>query len=185
MGRQVNFYLHTQDLASFFQLLKERDVVFIPTQYDEQQLSIIENPSVENPEDMYLVRKEDLDKLTFRELGGINKAWGIDMSIAPVIELDRSGYVPEYGIIKRGRLYFRPDYYEGSELMTKDETFICWADSLIGMIRRKLIKRKEIRGFKSTFYLGEYANEWVERNSAEVRSGGYILEITKLTDHHE
>ena len=180
MGRQVNFYLHTKDLASFFQLLKERDVLFISTQYDGKQLSIIENPSVEDAEDMYLARKEDLDKVTFREWDGVyKKTWRMDLHKAPVIELLKSHYNSEHGIISRGRLYFLPDYYDDSELITKDETFIKWADSLIGTIRRKLIKRKEINGFRATFYLGKYADEWVEQNSVEVRSGGYVLEIVK------
>ena len=180
MGKQINYYLHTKDLEWFYNMLKERNAVFVPTQYDERQIEIIEYPSITEAEDMYLVRKEDLDKLTFSKLGGVNKAWGIDtFKDAPVVELDRSGYLPEYGIIRRGRLYFQSDYYEETKLIKKDETFLIWANSLISAVRRKLVKRKEIRDFRSTFYLGEFANEWVEQNPVEVKSGGYVLEITK------
>jgi hypothetical protein len=178
MGKQINFYLHNRDLEWFYEILKKQNVVFIPTQYDERYLTIIENPSVTEVEDMYLVRAEDLNKLTFCELGGVNKAWGIDRhKESPIVEFDRSGYLPQHRIIRRGRLYFRTDYLSESKLIKKDESFLKWANSLINVARRKFIKRKEIRGFLNTFYLAPYANEWVEQNNVKVKSGGYVLEI--------
>lgn len=178
MGKQINFYLHTKDLEWFYGLLRKRNVVFIPTQYDEQKLTIIETPSLTQAEDMYLVRKCDLNKLTFRELGGVNKAWGIDIfGSAPVVELGRSDYWADRECITQGRLYYRTDYLGDpkSALIKKDETFLKWGDSLISTVRRNFVRRSEIRCYSRTFYLGPYADEWVEQNTVEYTGGALTL----------
>ncbi|MDR2038576.1 MAG: hypothetical protein LBQ60_11700 [Bacteroidales bacterium] len=179
MGKQINFYLHSKDLESFFEILRKRKAVFLPGLYPENKLEKTEHISIEKSENMFLARMEDLDKIKLKELAGINTGqWTIDR-YSPVMDLDSSREIPELRVITRGRLYFQSDYYMDSKLVRKDENFVKWADSLLSVLRRKLIKRTEIGGFTGTFYLGQYAEEWVEQNNVKVDSGGSRLIINE------
>jgi len=175
MGRQINFYLHTDDLKSFYEVLGQKKAVFCRHNMNENRLIIVD-PLIDGENSrLILLRNEDFTHVKFRKS---NECWYIDNS-SSVVELDRSRYLEEEGIIVRGRLYFQSDYYECSELIKKNEDFVKWANSLLNTLRRKLEKRTEIRGFISTFYLGRNANKWIDANNVKVDSGGSRLIISK------
>lgn len=175
MGRQINFYLHTDDLKSFYEVLGQRKAVFCRHNMDEDRLIVVDPLINGDNSRLILLRNEDFAHVRFRKL---NECWSIDNS-SLIVELDRSRYLEEEGIIIRGRLYFQSDYYKGSELIKKDEYFVKWANSLLNTLRRKLEKRTEIRSFIGTFYLGKNANKWVDTNNVKVDSGGSRLMMSK------
>jgi hypothetical protein len=185
MGKQVNFFLHTNDMKDFYEILKSHNVVFLPIEFVDEKIITLEKFPDDYQESMFLVRKEDLDKVKLYEAdsGKFKGKWRIDNTKSQGIEFEAGRYLPESlpdkELISRGRLYFQPDYLnENQKLVKYDETFIKWADALLNKVRRKLVKRKEIGGFISNFYLGKYADEWVN-NANDVAAGGTAIYVPK------
>ena len=106
MGRQINFYLHTDDLESFYEVLEQRKAVFCQHNMNEDRLIVVDPLINGDNSRLILLRNEDFTHVKFRKS---NECWFIDTG-SLIVELDRSRYLKEEGIIIRGRLFFQRDY---------------------------------------------------------------------------
>lgn len=177
MGRQVNFFLNAEDQKDFVELLGTwENLVFLPDRsltgkatIPDQGFRTCESDDLS----LYLVRKEDLHEVKFYFLPNQN-CWYVDSLRSPVIQYSRC-YATD-SLIRRGRLYFQPGYYEESDWVEKDHAFVAWADRIIKTVRRKLRLHKLPLGSNScTEYLGKSTLLWAQENKALLQSGGSEL----------
>jgi len=170
MGRQINFYLHPDDLDDFEEILKSQsEVEFLPYYHYDNIVSTVPNTI---PIDIrkegtriYVVRKNDLKQI---KLVNIEKFgyWLVDDNHLPVLHYDRSIF--DGNKILRGRLYFQPQYVKDLQMVDKSEEFVKWADNIIKTARKKLKKYKfDMGGWGFSEYVGSNTKAWLEQNKQE------------------
>ena len=178
MGRQINFFLHSDDQKEFDEFLKSfGDVVLLPYYHFDNKVSVIKDTLIRNIETegerIYLIRPEDLKNVKLIHIEKFNY-WLVDDNSLPVLHFDRSVF--KDNVINSGRLYFQPQYVENMQWVKKSDDFINWADRIIKSARRQLKKHKyEMGNYSYTEYLGKHALEWFVNNNAEVGAAGHKL----------
>jgi len=161
MGRQVNFYMHPDDIADYEQVLKaDGNVCFLEEPTPTPQIKIRQTLAV--PEtgkrwiDLYLARESDLPHIVVKHVP-VQDYWLIDVVRSLAVQFDTSYYNGE--VLGRGRLYFQTGYYDSNDqCIDKPEEFVRWADRLLRWIRRHYKRDPE-----TGFYLEPHAWEWVAK----------------------
>jgi hypothetical protein len=168
MGRQVNFYMLPEDLLEFEQMLRSKeDVYFVEYRLQEPKLKTMETLTVQEMGKSwltcFLVRVCDAENLLYKYVP-VQNYWHIDDDRSPAVELWRCYF--DGSILRRGRLYFLPDFYDDKgQLVKKPEDFIKWANSLLQWVRKKYKRDPE-----TGFYIGPHAEAWK-------KGGGKLVEI--------
>jgi hypothetical protein len=168
MGRQVNFFMHPDDLAEFDAMLKARGhVCFLenkspgPKPVTRQRLL---TDATSQPRTIYLVQERYLHDV--RTIA-INARTGeqfhlIDEGRSPVVELLPSAF--DGNVIGRGRLHFLPgDYDSDHQYMNKPADFLKWGDSLLRWIRRHYRRHPNLG-----WYVGPHAALWVSQDGGQL-----------------
>jgi hypothetical protein len=149
MGRQVNFYMHPNDLLEFEADLRSRSTIYLlqskwpssePCYVSSTHLKLGQRLDLTDLT-VYLCRQEDAKHLAVQHRSSLGY-WTVDIRLSPVLEFWRSYF--DGKVLKRGRLYYKP---EG-----RTPGFVKWADSLIRRVRRTYIKED--------FYVGPHAAKW-------------------------
>jgi hypothetical protein len=158
MGRQVNFYMHPDDLAEFEADLRSRWAVrFVPGKLSSAQLVFLDTAKsglheCRDRDDLhvYICRTEHAEfvRADHRPTLGY---WAVDVYASPVLEFSRSSF--DGRVLKRGRLYFIP---EG-----KPREFVRWADAVIRRTRRRYVREG--------FYVAPHAAKWRAECGGEFR----------------
>lgn len=173
MGRQINFFLNTDDQKDFDDFLRTFDnVCFLGYFNKSNSPTIIDDTIIRDQlkegRRVYLVRKQDLKNIKFTFIEKFNY-WLIDDSPSPVLHFDRC--VSYNNDLRSGRLYFEPKYVQNLQWIEKDVDFIKWSDSIIAKARRYFKKYKykyESSSYEYTAYFGINAMKLIEEKKAEI-----------------
>lgn len=145
MGRQLNFYMHPDDLAAFQCDVERRHAVVLASRATSP--SSVRLPTVlvtkygVEPLCIYLAREEDLHLVRHDEIGE-SRDYAIDSLRSPVIEFSRCYFGD--GVIRRGRLWFSTGYFEnGGERRNQPEEFVRWASGWLRSLRRQYLRLKD------------------------------------------
>jgi hypothetical protein len=87
----------------------------------------------------------------------------VDDLRSPVVEVHR-GLLREMSTLVRGRLYYSTEFYEGTQLAQKSETFKMWATAILTFFRRKLQKR-------SFGYIDRETLDWIRSGDGRLFDG--------------
>jgi hypothetical protein len=158
MGRQINFYMLADDLSEFEEAIRSKEsVLFVKDRLSAPEIQALDTLTIPEmgttPLFLYLVRKEDVEKVVIKSVAG--KYWKVDTLRSPAVELMRSYH--NESLARRGRLYFQPGFYDSEGCwIDKPQAFIKWADSLLRWIRRNYRRDPQLG-----FYVGPSAAKWV------------------------
>lgn len=112
------------------------------------------------------------ERSTFLSFGYLEnrKEFYIDIDKSNCIVFSVGGFYPYSDKeLHRSRFYFVTKYYEGGELVEKDEEFLTWADDVLKKFRKQvLIKAKEL----SDYYVTANFIEWVKKMEARPTPDG-------------
>jgi hypothetical protein len=169
MGRQVNFYMGSEDLVEFEQMLKKRGgISFIPYELSREAVEAVPTLLLAREKSgtpsytMYLARESDLGNIRQFYHVAIHGYWFVNELNSPVVEMAKS-FVQDQ-MIRRGRLYFNTGYYDQEDhWVEKSKEFIRWADSLLRWIRSHYVIERT-----TGWYIGPQAQQMVD-------SGEYTL----------
>lgn len=155
MGRQINFFMHPDDLQEFeLEIKKNPEVIILAAKSDQKKPTILN--SLGGKMDclgIYLTRKKLIDQVKLEYIA-MQKYWLIDGLTSPAVEFDDGFF--DGKILRRGRIYFETGFYDTKEKwQEKPEEFIKCGDSLIRWIRKKYKKDS-----KSGLYIGHCAEKW-------------------------
>src|SRR5437870_1183518 len=140
MGRQVNFFLHEDDQLEFDLLLKSfGEVILVPYFQYQSKISTVGDTIIRDIKTegsrVYLVKPRDFISLQLEHFEKFGY-WLLKDNQLPVLHFDRSVFNGDS--IKRGRLYFQPQFVNDLGWVNKSEDFVKWADNIIKKVRRKL-----------------------------------------------
>jgi hypothetical protein len=182
MGRQVNFYMLSDDEYEFLDFVtSKKELKIIREDSRQPGLHIIEDYHVFSNEEKFTwscviwdqtmpieprffksqpLGKWNADYRIFSETGEIK--YSIDVMNAPVIEYSRSG-INQNGVLTRGRIYVQlyelldgNFYYKGKQLEDLYSRLARW-------LRRNLIRVEEIG-----WYAGKKALEWIQSGGERI-----------------
>ena len=107
--------------------------------------------------------------LSFNYLENRNEFY-IDIGKSNCIEFSVGGFYPYSDKeLHRSRFYFATKFYEGGELVEKDEEFLTWADAVLKKFKKQfLMKAKEL----SNDYATANFIEWVKKTEARPTPDG-------------
>ena len=159
MGRQINFYMLTEDEQEFMDVvtaqigahvLLERSDSSSPTQVQTlppqgtrtaRQGVVLWCPSVCAPPMM-------------KELG--HRSYIVDKTNSEVIEFSRSEVIDDR--LQRGRLWYAEEWWDAEfRAHPKRSEFLTWAKAVLGVVR------KQCRNQRDGLYIGRHAEEWTAR----------------------
>jgi len=159
MGRQINFYMLPEDVASFQKMLEEKhpDTCFIADASQSEDLKFLATLAVHEMGrerlKVYLVQRPFLSLVHMRRRGSIGE-WLVDGELSPVIEFGRCLY--DGRILRAGRLYFTTGFYaENGQWVQKPLEFAKWAESILKWVRRNY-RKDSLTGY----YVGAQAYSW-------------------------
>lgn len=179
MGRQINFFLSSKDEIEFDEFLKKfEDICFLAYYNETNKPTIIENTiirnSLKNGRRIYVVRKQDIDKVKFEYIENFNY-WLIEDHSSPILHYDICLTFDNH--IQSGRLYFEPKYVENLNWVEKDFDFVKWSDYIISKTRRFLKKHRykyENSKYEYMVYCGEDALKLITNENVKI-SGDKII----------
>jgi hypothetical protein len=152
MGRQINYYMTSEDHAAFEERLRRAgDFVAIRRRSDIPKPQAVDLSS--NLDTLYLslVRPDDLSAVITEEIPARREHY-VSCLYSPVVEYSRC-YQGD-GFIRPGRLYFQEGYFDGAgRWVTKSDAFIAWARRLLRQAHTLLAVRRS-----SFYYVGERAD---------------------------
>lgn len=169
-SKQINFFLAPEDLPKVIALINENGGGIYkmqagtkePTRYNllinEEsiiQVCVCKDGRTTNLSYVYLENRKEF----YIEIGKSN-----------CIEFSVGGFYPYSDKeLHRSRFYFVTKYYEGDELVKKDEEFLTWADDVLKKFKKQfLMKAKEL----SNAYVTKNFIEWVKRTEARMTPDG-------------
>lgn len=168
MGRQVNCYMLPADAVEFLKAIGNMERVYFmnsrQTTFDLQPIPVSTIREIGTLSIFgYLARAADLPsiRLQFVPAQGY---WTIDDAQSPVVQFNRGFY--DGTILRRGRLYFQPWYYDNSDWATridKSPAFVRWAENLLRWVRRHYQRDPE-----TGFYIGPHARAWAAQGAGRL-----------------
>jgi hypothetical protein len=160
MGKQIRFYMHTQDEEEFVKFVLQKSTVKILRVISQDQNFMVEPKSFLNTSDLHQVffwdssigpfsthisrhfrKRFDKAEGTYVETGDI--FFTFDKTNSPVIEYTRS-FIRTDGKLTQGRLWADTNRLIDNELVKKDQKFIRWYDEIANWIRRNSKKNNNI-----------------------------------------
>lgn len=170
-SKQVNFFLAPEDLPRVIAFINENGGVIYkrdantkdkPVSYD---LLLNEESIIQ----VCFCKEGQETLLSFVYLEKRNEFY-INTDESNCIEFSIGGFYPYSDKeLHRSRFYFVTKYYEGDELVGKDEEFLTWADNILKKFKKQvLIKSKELSGN----YVTEKFIEWVKQTAAKPTTDG-------------
>lgn len=160
MGRQVNFYLTQMDQVDLERKIRSHGEFFsIGAKTTNGKPQILDSTVIKNMGReylaIYLVRPSDLTAIRWTGLSEQDHK-SVDEQRSPVIEFVRCYQGPDY--LTRGRLYYQGTYFDSDgNVVSKNQEFLTWADSVIKLVRRVLSKGP------GSEYLGPQVRELCEK----------------------
>lgn len=158
MGKQVNFYMHPDDLNDFNKMMRlDKELKMINNISQSKKPEVRESLTVTeyNKERLtiYLVQSKYINDVKMKFIAKQNY-WLVDELCSAVIEFSRCYF--DGVIMRRGRLYYQAGYYdENDNWKDKPEDFKLWADKKLSWIKKNYQKEKGVE-----FYVGSHAKEW-------------------------
>ena len=156
MGRQVNFYMHPDDLTEFEADLRSRSKIrLLSSKWSTAQARYLPTAELILPERwdlddlaVYICREEDAEYFVMQHRPVLGY-WTVDIHASPVLKFSRSYF--DGKVLKRGRIYYIP---EGKPL-----DFVRWADALIRRVRSSYVREG--------FYVAPHAAKWRAESRGE------------------
>jgi hypothetical protein len=167
-GRQVNFYLTPSDLLFWEKLIREKIPLCLlestsTSSHPRRLLTAMVSEMGHTPLNIVICHPEQVRSVEMNHLER-RGLWAVNIARSPAIELSRCYY--DGKILRRGRLYYVPGYFEGDVWIEKDSSFVAWADRILNRTRRILKKQP---------YLGEYAGPEVLGWGAKAKEIGKAI----------
>ncbi|HYG75279.1 MAG TPA: hypothetical protein VEK08_09785 [Planctomycetota bacterium] len=154
MGRQLNFFMLPEDIAQFEQFVKTHPNVCFIEERQKTRFPQFVDSLTDKQLRLYLVKKENLNELTFIE-NAEQGYWEVDQSVyLPAIEFIPSRF--DGHILQRGRLFYQTSYYTREGWKEYPTTLIKWGDSLLRWLRKNLVSDARIPD-----RLGNQAKKWI------------------------
>jgi hydroxymethylpyrimidine pyrophosphatase-like HAD family hydrolase len=170
-SKQINFFLAPEDLPKVITFINENGGVIYKRHADTKDKPVKYNLLI-NEESIIQVcvcKEEYTAFLSFEYLQN-RKEFYIEIGKSNCIEFSFGGFYPYSDKeLHRSRFYFVTKYYEGDELVKKDEEFLAWADDVLKKFKKQfLIKAKEL----SDYYVTANFIEWVKKTEARPTPDG-------------
>ena len=167
MGRQVNFFMDTQDHLEFLRwvLSRAENLIFdsrSTTSMPQQILDPIHDIGSRIKRKCCVIRREDVGDLKLDPVG--DNDYRVDTRRSPVVEFSPS--IRDGVNIRRGRLFFDGGYYsEGNVWHSKPEKFCMWANQLLAWVPQHFANE-----VSDGVYIGPDAKKAVETEQVHLRS---------------
>ena len=149
MGKQLNFYLQTEDFSEINAFLKEQNYVLddcFSARKDLAFLSSVNEKGLQISWKKYITKAEFADKIQSRFLDS-RQLYKINELYSPVIELLLSTENPEKKELSRGRLFYQTGYYDKAGIwQEKEPEFIQSAEKLFRWFRKNFAKSETAYG---------------------------------------
>ena len=149
MGKQFRFIMDDSDQEKLIQKVSEQGIVL----YNDRHKGIKEVSSL--PDGfwihLYFIKYKDVEIIK-----SSNNPLGVDVWTMPVLEFRQTTVRNNVSEIQRGRLYFHNTYFEGDNLIYKDEELEKWYKELIKWIKKEL---KCVQIMEYTKLTKEYVSE--------------------------
>ncbi len=152
-SRQINFYLTAADEAELVRHFgRQGEYAILASNAKDCHPELREIAEIGKTESdrlqVFLAQAHDVEAVILRPAR--KDLWYIDVERSPVVEFDRC--IQTKDKLGRGRLYFVTGYFDQQVVVSKDRSFVEWANGFIKIARRTL--KKDPASF---FYFGEEA----------------------------
>jgi hypothetical protein len=170
-SKQINFFLAPEDFPKVITFINENGGTIYKRHADTKDKPVRYNHLI-NEESIYqvCVCKEGRTKILSFEYLEERKDFYIEIGKSNCMEFSFGGFYPYSDKeLHRSRFYFVTKFYEGDELVKKDEEFLTWADEVLKKFRKQfLMKAKDL----SNAYVTVNFIEWVKKTEARMTSDG-------------
>ncbi|MCS3795073.1 hypothetical protein [Niastella sp. OAS944] len=170
-SKQVNFFLALEDLPRVIAFINENGGSIYKEYADTKDKPVRYNPLINEDSiyQVYVCKEWGTTILSFIYLEN-RKEYYIEIGKSNCIQFSIGGfYSYSNKELHRSRFYFVTKYYEGDELVKKDEEFLTWADDVLKKFKKKFLRKaKEL---PNTYVTANFI-EWVKKTEATMTSDG-------------
>lgn len=149
MGKQFRFIMDDSDQEKLIQKVSEKGIVLYNDRYNGTK-KVLSLP------DGYWIHLYFLEYKDVEIIQSGNNLLNVDELRMPVLEFRQTTVRNNVREIQRGRLYFNNTYFEGDNLIYKDEELDKWYKELIKWIKKEL---KCVQIMEYTKLTKEYVSE--------------------------
>ncbi|PIT87393.1 MAG: hypothetical protein COU31_03160 [Candidatus Magasanikbacteria bacterium CG10_big_fil_rev_8_21_14_0_10_40_10] len=157
MGKQINFYMHPEDLKKFDSVLKQEiDLKIFYTTSKENGLDFLDDVVIKKygEERITVMLTKDLYLKNIKLNRIKENQWSVDSIFSPVLEFVRCYFDGKQ--IRLGRLYYQEGYYDARGLWQKHpDEFIVWCKKMCGLVEGMSKHDKQ-----TSAYIFPHALEW-------------------------
>ncbi len=163
-SRQINFYLHDQDLLLLENYLQKIGFQFIADRMPTPTFIILNSLKRQKSEPQrLLVLANQTDKIQFLTSQTDHR---IDQNISPIISVWVGGYHAEKNMFFRGRLFYQTHFLQDGEWQKHQEEFLKKAEQLFKWFKRHFIYQKE--GIFTQCYTSEAVLQAIQKQNAKI-----------------
>lgn len=165
MGRQVNFFLLPEDMAECInRIQKLGEMVIFPVISSERHPKILNESQIAELDkgdySLCVSKSKYLDRIESDYIA-MQEYFYVDVHKSLAIELWQCKMADN--ILRRGRLYYTPSYYEDDVLVEKDPEFVKWTQAVL---------RAAVRGLKRDpavgCHIGPHAEQLYKEGKIEL-----------------
>jgi hypothetical protein len=172
-SKQLNFFIHPDDLISIESFFLQKEVVIIrqPTLDTDAFFSdsLFSPPNTLHFNKVYVTKRDFEDKVFFRWVEP-QKYYLVEVEPSYVVEFSFDGFSDNMTKLHRSRFYFIK--YDSADAFEKNADFIKWANEMI-----KDFKSSFLCSLESRFY-SEKALQWMKMKNAVVHPSGLFINAT-------
>ncbi|WP_398492795.1 hypothetical protein [Variovorax sp.] len=163
MSRQIEIYLTPTDIEILEQLLMEIEPLeVLHSRSPAASVRILKSLNFSENGHRWLfyglIRRQDVKNIKMNYVAP-QKYWAFDVMESPLIEFSSCFF--DGKILRRGRFYYKKDFFLDAGLCEKDGEFLAWAAKVFLSVKKNLTRR-------GGFYYGKEAIELIDKNVVNI-----------------
>jgi len=163
MSRQIEIYLTPNDIEILEQLLMEIEPLHVlHSRSPTSSVRILEGLNFSENGHRWLffglIRRRDVENIKMNYIES-QKYWVFDVMESPLIEFSSCFF--DGKILRRGRFFYKKDFFSDAGLCEKDNEFLAWANKVFLSVKKNLTRR-------GSFYYGREAIELIDENVVSI-----------------
>ncbi|MBL0743486.1 hypothetical protein [Chryseolinea lacunae] len=168
-SRQLNFFIHPDDLPEIEVFLREENALFIKQPTFEIANLYSDSIAFDDRhkfDTVFLVKADQANHVVTQWIAP-QGYWLVDAQSSCAIQFSRGGLTKDGKKLNRARFYYTSFYYHEGERIEKPKEFVAWADRL----KRKFRKRFMVPGAGVN---GNYYSPRVEKILHQQQTGVHL-----------